>query len=47
MKKYIIFDLDGTLINSTHSIQHTIEEYFLKNYPDLYDKARYYFSNSQ
>ena len=47
MKKYsyIIFDLDGTLINSTHKIIDIIEDYFLENYPDLYDKSRYYVEN--
>jgi len=39
---YIIFDLDWTLINSTHKIIDIIEDYFLENYPDLYDTARYY-----
>ncbi len=48
MKKYsyIIFDLDGTLINSTHKIIDIIEDYFLENYPDLYDDSRYYIENS-
>ena len=47
MKKYsyIIFDLDGTLINSTHKIIDIIEDYFLENYPDLYDTSRYYVEN--
>ena len=44
---YIIFDLDWTLINSTHKILDVIEDYFLDNYPDLYDTARYYMENSQ
>jgi len=44
---YIIFDLDWTLINSTHKIIDIIEDYFLENYPDLYDTARYYIENSQ
>jgi len=44
--KYIIFDLDWTLINSTHKILDIIEDYFLDNYPDLYDTARYYLENS-
>jgi len=39
---YIIFDLDWTLINSTHKIIDIIEDYFLENYPDLYNTARYY-----
>ena len=43
---YIIFDLDWTLINSTHKIIDVIEDYFLENYPDLYDKARYYIENT-
>jgi len=45
--KYIIFDLDWTLINSTHKIIDIIEDYFLDNYPELYDKARYYIETSQ
>ena len=45
--KYLIFDLDWTLINSTHKILDIIEDYFLQNYPDLYDTARYYLENSQ
>jgi len=44
--KYIIFDLDWTLINSTHKIIDIIEDYFLENYPDLYDTARYYIETS-
>jgi len=44
---YIIFDLDWTLINSTHKILDIIEDYFLDNYPDLYDTARYYLESSQ
>ncbi len=44
---YIIFDLDWTLINSTHKIIDIIEDYFLENYPNLYDTARYYIENSQ
>lgn len=45
--KYIIFDLDWTLINSTHKIIDIIEDYFLDNYPNFYDKARYYIETSQ
>jgi FMN phosphatase YigB (HAD superfamily) len=45
--KYLIFDLDWTLINSTHKILDIIEDYFLDNYPELYDTARYYLENSQ
>lgn len=45
--KYIIFDLDWTLINSTHKIIDVIEDFFLENYPDYYDTARYYIENSQ
>ena len=44
--KYIIFDLDWTLINSTHKIIDIIEDYFLENYPDYYDNARYCVENS-
>ena len=43
---YIIFDLDWTLINSTHKIIDIIEDYFLDNHPDLYDTARYFVENS-
>ncbi len=43
---YIIFDLDWTLINSTHKILDVIGDYFLENYPDLYNTARYYLENS-
>lgn len=46
-KKYIIFDLDGTLINSTHKIIDIIEKFFLENYPDYYDNAKYYIENNQ
>jgi len=45
--KYLIFDLDWTLINSTHKILDIIEDYFLDNYPDFYDTARYYLEHSQ
>ena len=45
--KYLIFDLDWTLINSTHKIIDIIEDYFLDKYPDYYDTARYYIENSQ
>lgn len=44
--KYIIFDLDWTLINSTHKIIDIIEDYFLDNYPDYYDSARYFLESS-
>ena len=44
--KYIIFDLDWTLINSTHKIIDIIEDYFLENYPNYYDNARYFVENS-
>lgn len=47
MKKYIIFDLDWTLINSTHKVIDIIEDYFLEKYPDYFDAARYYIENSQ
>jgi len=45
--KYIIFDLDWTLINSTDEIFNILENYFLENYPSLYDTARYCFRNTQ
>jgi len=44
--KYIIFDLDWTLINSTHKIIDVIEKYFLEKHPDYYDTARYNIENS-
>ncbi|MDD3646089.1 MAG: HAD-IA family hydrolase [Candidatus Gracilibacteria bacterium] len=47
MKKYLIFDFDGTLICSTNKIIDVIGNYFFKNYPDLEDTARYYLQNSQ
>lgn len=47
MKKYLIFDLDWTLICSTNKIIDIIWDYFLEHYPELSDTARYYLENSQ
>lgn len=41
MKKYIIFDLDGTLINSNGNIKEIIFEYFKEKQPEYYDILRY------
>lgn len=41
MKKYIIFDLDWTLIDSHNNIKDIILKYFKKNDPEVYDKVRY------
>ena len=40
-KKYIIFDLDWTLISSHKNINKLIFEYFKEKDPDYYDKVRY------
>ena len=41
MKKYIIFDLDGTLINSNKNIKEIIFEFFREKQPEYYDILRY------
>ena len=41
MKKYIIFDLDGTLINSNNNIREIIFEFFKEKHPEYYDILRY------
>ena len=41
MKKYIIFDLDWTLINSNNNIKEIIFDYFKINDIENYDKVRY------
>lgn len=41
MKKYIIFDLDWTLISSHSNIKDIIFQYFKEKQPDYYDKVRY------
>ncbi len=41
MKKYIIFDLDWTLIDSHNNIKEIIFEYFRINDIDNYDNVRY------
>ena len=39
--KYIIFDLDWTLISSNNNIKNIIIQYFKEEQPDFYDKVRY------
>lgn len=47
MKKYIIFDLDWTLINSTKKIDETIINYVEKNiWKDFSDSAKYFLKNN-
>lgn len=41
MKKYIIFDLDGTLINSNNNIKEIIFDFFREKQPEYYDVLRY------
>lgn len=41
MKKYLIFDLDWTLISSKSYLKRIITEYFEKNYPDFLDTLKY------
>jgi phosphoglycolate phosphatase-like HAD superfamily hydrolase len=43
MKKYLIFDLDWTLIESQWSIFNLLEDFFKKNFPELKEKAMYIF----
>ncbi len=45
MKKYLIFDLDWTLINSTHEILDIIEGYIAEKYPEYLETAKYYIKN--
>ncbi len=48
MKKYIIFDLDWTLIHSQKSINNTIIEYIEKNFEEDYiDPTRYFLHNQK
>jgi len=35
MKKYIIFDLDGTLVSSIGESMSLIRNYFVKHFPEL------------
>ncbi len=41
MKKYIIFDLDGTLIKSNNRQKNIIFDFFKENQPEYYDILRY------
>ena len=41
MKKYIIFDLDWTLIDSHNNIKEIIYDYFRLNDNDVFEKVRY------
>ena len=48
MKKYLIFDLDGTLVRSNKQVDTIIYQYISdKIDPDLLDKARYIIQNNQ
>jgi hydroxymethylpyrimidine pyrophosphatase-like HAD family hydrolase len=48
MKKYLIFDLDGTLIQSDKQISEIIYKYIADNIDiELIDKARYIIENNQ
>jgi hydroxymethylpyrimidine pyrophosphatase-like HAD family hydrolase len=48
MKKYLIFDLDGTLISSDDQIDKIIYDYVVENIdPELLDTARYLVENNQ
>jgi hydroxymethylpyrimidine pyrophosphatase-like HAD family hydrolase len=48
MKKYLIFDLDGTLISSDKQISEIIYRYIGEKIdPELLDKARYIIENNQ
>lgn len=48
MKKYLIFDLDGTLIQSSNQISEIIYKYIAENIdPELLDTARYIIESNQ
>jgi hydroxymethylpyrimidine pyrophosphatase-like HAD family hydrolase len=48
MKKYLIFDLDGTLVRSNKQIDTIIYAYISQEIdPELLDKARYIIQNNQ
>jgi len=47
MKKYLIFDLDGTLLTNVWNILSTIDNFFEENEPDNREKAQYIFSSTQ
>jgi len=40
-KKYIIFDLDGTLIKSNNNLLNAILDFFKRKQPKYYDTLRY------
>ena len=47
MKKYLIFDLDGTLIQSQHNIEKLISDFLTTKYPQLDPEyVRYVFSTT-
>ena len=47
MKKYLIFDLDGTLIQSQHNIEKLISDFLTNKYPQLDPEyVRYVFSTT-
>jgi beta-phosphoglucomutase-like phosphatase (HAD superfamily) len=48
MKKYLIFDLDGTLVQSAQQIDKIIYNYIQENLdPELMEHARYLIKNNQ
>ncbi len=48
MKKYLIFDLDGTLLKSDEEIDQLIYDYIEENIDsELVDSARYLIENNQ
>jgi hydroxymethylpyrimidine pyrophosphatase-like HAD family hydrolase len=48
MKKYLIFDLDGTLISSDDQIYQIVYDYVVKYIdPELLDTTRYLVENNQ
>lgn len=47
MKKYLIFDLDGTLIESHKELTNLITKYFFENFWVEKDEVKYYLSNSR
>jgi len=44
MKKYLIFDLDGTLIDSHTDIKNHVFKFIKEKEPEFYDKIRYLFN---
>jgi phosphoglycolate phosphatase-like HAD superfamily hydrolase len=48
MKKYLIFDLDGTLIKSTESIVEIVVDFISAHFgKDFDEKIRYVLSNTK